>query len=64
MGDDPFEIAIEQFLYWRQAGLTPREMLDAVGHSPPLGRKITSEYVVDVLTAVHQSLRHHRRAAA
>lgn len=61
---DSYLIAIEHYLWAREHGLTPREILDSVNVTPLRGRAITSEYVVNVLAQIHRSLAHLRRSAA
>lgn len=58
-----WEIACEQFVWWRGQGLTPHEMLVAVGHPRPPANP-TAEYTVDWLARVHRLLPQVRRERA
>ena len=50
---DHYEIACEQYVYWRQLGLNNREVLVAVEHPRPPANP-TSQYVIEWLSRVHR----------
>ena len=60
MDDDPsYQIAVEQFAYWAEVGLTNAEMLAAVGLFP---RSLDDDDTIRVLQFAYRLLR--RREAA
>jgi hypothetical protein len=58
---DSYVLAIEQYIYWRELGLSHRQMLEAVEIYPPQ-RHLDAETVVRALAHAHRQL--GRRSAA
>jgi hypothetical protein len=58
---DSYVLAIEQYVYWRELGLSHRQMLEAVEIVPP-HRHLDAETVVRALAHAHRQL--GRRSAA
>lgn len=57
---DSYELAIEQYVYWRELGLSHREMLQAVGIDHP--HALDAETVVRCLAYAHRQLKLRRAA--
>lgn len=53
MDDGAYELAVEQYVFWRGQGLTHSEMLAAVGIKPPPWR-LDAEMVVQHLAAAER----------
>ena len=58
---DSYELAIEQYVYWRELGLSNRDMLDAVGiiGGP---REVNAENTVRGMAYAHRQLKRARAA--
>ena len=61
--DDPYLIAVEQYLYWRELGLSHEEMLAAVEIAPPPHLKQAETVIRWLAFAYRARVLHHRRAA-
>ena len=62
---DSYEIAVEQYVYWRELGLTQAEMLASVGVSaPPAAIRLDAETVVRFLARAHRAMVALKRRAA
>jgi hypothetical protein len=57
---DSYELAIEQYVYWRELGLSHRDMLQAVGIDHP--HALGAETVVRCLAHAHRQLKLRRAA--
>jgi len=61
--DDAFVVAIEQYVFWRQRGLSHADMLAALGYfNVRPSDRITAREIVSKLQTVWRTL-HLRRAA-
>lgn len=58
---DSYTLACEQYVYWRELGLSNREMLQAVGIDPP--PYVGAETAVRALAYAHRLLLSRERAA-
>lgn len=47
--DDPASIALEQYVYWRELGLSHEEMLRQLGVRVPWQGYISSAYVIQAI---------------
>jgi hypothetical protein len=59
---DSYELAIEQYVYWRELGLSHGDMLQAVGIDHPLRHALDAETVVRSLAYAHRRLKRARAA--
>jgi hypothetical protein len=58
---DSHKLAIEQYVYWRELGLSHRQMLEAVEINPG-PRHLDAETVVRALAHAHRQLGRRRAA--
>jgi hypothetical protein len=59
---DSYVLAIEQYVYWRELGLTHRQMLEAVDIINPRPHQLDAETVVRALAHAHRQLGRRRAA--
>jgi len=60
--DDSFVIAIEQYLYWRELGLSDQQMLDAIGFYRTDARLLGTSEIIDKIALAWRGLRRERAA--
>jgi hypothetical protein len=60
--DDPSAVALEQYLYWRELGLSHDAMLEAIGIVPRWQDQLSSDQTIDALAAAYRRLQ--QRGAA
>jgi hypothetical protein len=58
---DSYKLAVEQYVYWRELGLSHEQMLAAVEIYPPQ-RHLDAETVVRALAHAHRQLGRRRAA--
>lgn len=59
---ESYEVAVEQYVYWRELGLSHDEMLRAVGIRPSWQGPLSSAAMIEALAAAYRMLIAERAA--